>query len=203
MDEDSPPVDNNEEEFVPEEPNASGTQEQLSEPSTGNEDDSEAFEKSSSESRASAPSQTERQSPPLRKRAKRQKAKETHSRKRGPRPSAQPSGKSDYDHRTRTTPIFLRPAQVERLIEEPGPFKAAKLGQANAWNTDTIVADKFSRAASFNIGHGPAWELLEDRSWWRESTKVPESELETEALRRPRVHQAICTFPELEVLSPK
>ena len=108
-----------------------------------------------------------------------------------------------YDQRSRTAPLFLRPAQVERLLAEPEPFKQSSLGATNSWNTNEIIADKFSRAVALNVGRGPAWELLEDRSWYKESAKVPEDEVETEILRRPRVHQAVRFSPDLQVLQPR
>ena len=36
-----------------------------------------------------------------------------------------------------------------------------------------------------NVGKGPIWELMEDRSWWKESKSASNSQRD----RRPRVYE--------------
>lgn len=127
--------------------------------------------------------------------------KRHHSAEKGNAPSRRRRTEGGlHDQRSRTAPLFLRRAQVERLLEAPEPFKPSRIGAANSWNSDEAIADKFSRAVALNIGRGPVWELLEDRSWWKESVNVLNDEVETEALRRPRVHQTVRVSPNLQVL---
>ena len=58
----------------------------------------------------------------------------------------------------------------------------------NAWASSTIVTDRVNKSWGYNVGPGPLWELLEDRTWFKEaykSTKFSEKEL------RPRVHERV------------
>ena len=99
------------------------------------------------------------------------------------------------DHRQRAGPLYLVQARVERLADPPSPFKAAVTVPTNAWNLSKSIAERTTRAHSYNTGQGPIWELLEDRSWWKESHAVGEGMTETEASRRPRVYESVKVIP--------
>lgn len=198
---DSPPAEDDEGEFVPQETDVGrdGAEGQPSELSEAENDDEKLSEDDSAEQQLGTSTKSAKEAT-----TRTPKGTSLGKRKlKGPgRPSSQ-KGSGAFDRRARIAPLFLRPAQVERLVEDPAPFEPSNIEPCNAWNSNAIVADKFTKAFAFNIGRGPAWELLEDRSWWRESVQVPGNELETEALRRPRVHQAIQVLPDLEVISPQ
>ena len=95
------------------------------------------------------------------------------------------------DHRHRAVPLFRHKSRVERLVCCPNPFKPSQTVSTNNWTFNDVVTDRYSKAYGFNVGEGPIWELLEDRSWWKESLLVGEEETETEHTRRPRVHSNV------------
>ncbi|GJJ12293.1 hypothetical protein Clacol_006534 [Clathrus columnatus] len=70
-------------------------------------------------------------------------------------------------HRHRGIPAYLPlELQTPRLLNKPSPFFNHQTTWTNsAANTD--VLRRISRALSTNIGEGPIWELLEDRSWYK------------------------------------
>ena len=45
--------------------------------------------------------------------------------------------------------------------------------------------NKLNKIFGMNVGKGPIWELMEDRSWWKESKSASNSQRD----RRPRVYE--------------
>ncbi|KAL5529271.1 hypothetical protein ACEPAG_5256 [Sanghuangporus baumii] len=116
------------------------------------------------------------------------------------RPQNAPSA-AGIDHRQRAGPLFLRSTRVERLVHPPAPFKVSVTTPTSSWNFNKSIAEKITRAHAYNIGRGPIWELLEDRSWWKESLVIEEGMNETEATRRPRVYESVKVDTPLVVIN--
>ena len=91
-------------------------------------------------------------------------------------------------HRHRPMGVYKRQNKTERLAKPPVLFQPAQTVATNAWASSTIVTDRVNKSWGYNVGPGPLWELLEDRTWFKEaykSTKFSEKEL------RPRVHERV------------
>jgi hypothetical protein len=77
--------------------------------------------------------------------------------------------------------IWVHPRPVLRLTEPPNPFRRAETQPTNSTN-DPAVYQRVNRAWTQSAGPGPPWELLEDRSWWKEQGD------NDDVARRPRVY---------------
>ncbi|KAI0723855.1 hypothetical protein C8T65DRAFT_627670 [Cerioporus squamosus] len=91
-------------------------------------------------------------------------------------------------HRHRPMGIYKKEDKTERLIKPPALFQPAFTTPTNAWASSATVTDRVNKSWGYNVGPGPLWELLEDRTWFKEayrSAKSSEKEL------RPRVHQDV------------
>ncbi len=91
-------------------------------------------------------------------------------------------------HRHRPMGIYKKENKTERLTKPPVLFQPASTTSTNAWASSSTVTDRVNKSWGYNVGPGPIWELLEDRTWFKEacsSSKSSEKEL------RPRVHQDI------------
>ncbi|KAF9218317.1 hypothetical protein BS17DRAFT_791722 [Gyrodon lividus] len=103
-------------------------------------------------------------------------------------------------HRHRAKPVFLRKEMVERLDKPPSLFEKPQIALTNSMTTDQSLTDRISKAWGYNVGAGPVWEIMEDRSCYKEaidSNTVPGNE----SSRRPRVYQNISVRPGWEILS--
>ncbi|EJD05772.1 uncharacterized protein FOMMEDRAFT_104009 [Fomitiporia mediterranea MF3/22] len=110
------------------------------------------------------------------------------------RPTSRPQhviSTSALDHRQRADPLYLRPSLIERLTQPPSPFKPPVTRSTLSWNFNKLNAEKYMKASGYNVGRGPIWELLEDRSWWKESETVNKDDTETETTRRTRVYESV------------
>lgn len=71
-------------------------------------------------------------------------------------------------HRHRGIPVYLpTEPQTPRLLNKPSPF----CNHETIWTKSVANFDvlrRITKASSHNIGEGPIWELLEDRSWYKE-----------------------------------
>ncbi|KAI0807842.1 WD40-repeat-containing domain protein [Fomes fomentarius] len=102
-------------------------------------------------------------------------------------------------HRHRSMGICGKQGKIERLTKAPIPFEEGRTVQTNAWASSSTISDRVNKSWGYNVGPGPLWELLEDRTWFKEaagSSRTTEREL------RPRVHERIATG-QLQVLSPE
>ncbi|TFK90283.1 hypothetical protein K466DRAFT_543680 [Polyporus arcularius HHB13444] len=91
-------------------------------------------------------------------------------------------------HRHRPMGIYKKENKTERLTKPPVLFQPASTTSTNAWASSSTVTDRVNKSWGYNVGPGPIWELLEDRTWFKEacsSSKSSEKEL------RPRVHRDI------------
>lgn len=119
--------------------------------------------------------------------------------KRIHRQQAQPSA----DHRHHAPPLYLDPRRVERLVSHPSPFGPSMTTSTNSCLSEKVIYERYLRANTYNIGSGPLWDFMEDRSWWKESLRVPDDEVETEATRRPRVYESVEVGPDMRILSER
>ncbi|KAI0929118.1 hypothetical protein AcW1_006148 [Taiwanofungus camphoratus] len=101
-------------------------------------------------------------------------------------------------HRHRAIPIHCREGLVERLLQCPKPFEEEFAVPTNSWSSNTSVTAKVNKSWGYNVGPGPLWELLEDRSWYKEA--LDGAGEEKEMCRRPRVHESI-TVSSYEILN--
>lgn len=107
------------------------------------------------------------------------------------------------DHRQHPPPLYLDPRRIERLASRPSQFALPPTLPTNDCLSDKIIFERYWKANAYNVGHGPLWELMEDRSWWKESLPVPAGELETEATRRPRVYRSVEIPLDTRVISKR
>lgn len=105
------------------------------------------------------------------------------------------------DHRQRPIPLYLHPRRVERLVHYPELFKPSVVTPTNSNTHDKLIFDRLNKANGYNVGRGPVWELMEDVSWWNNSRPAVEGEVETEALRRPKVYDSIELGADWKILT--
>ncbi|KDQ50099.1 hypothetical protein JAAARDRAFT_142476 [Jaapia argillacea MUCL 33604] len=105
-------------------------------------------------------------------------------------------------HRHRAVPIHHRAEKVERLTRPPGLFEPVSVVPANSYTSHTSITDKVNKAWGFNVGAGPLWDLMEDRTWFKESLVV-EGEEWKEGNRRPVVYPGVTVLDGWEILSPE
>jgi len=97
------------------------------------------------------------------------------------------------NHRHRGIPLYFPYLRTLRLASKPSPFLPAE----TVWTRsigDSEIQTRLTKAAGYNFGRGPVWDLLEDRSWYKESTG--------EGQRRPIVYDAL-QMEEPKVLSER
>jgi transcription factor C subunit 6 len=93
-------------------------------------------------------------------------------------------------HRHRAMPVFLRKEKVERLDAPPTLFNPPKIVSTNSMTSEQFLTDRISKAWNFNVGPGPVWNIMEDRSYFKEALEGEDDSM-TESFRRPRVHQSV------------
>ncbi|KZT09673.1 uncharacterized protein LAESUDRAFT_810652 [Laetiporus sulphureus 93-53] len=103
-------------------------------------------------------------------------------------------------HRHRPVPVFDRSAPVERLLKRPEPFTAPSLAATNSWSTGSQAVDRIGKSWGLNVGPGPLWDVMEDRSFFKESLQAGGEESEAEKCRRPRVYHKV-VMQDWDVLS--
>lgn len=97
-------------------------------------------------------------------------------------------------HRHRAMPVFLRMENVERLDAPPTLFNPPKIVSTNSMTSEQILTDRISKAWNFNVGPGPVWNIMEDRSCFKEALEGEDDSI-YESFRRPRVHQNVGVKP--------
>lgn len=97
-------------------------------------------------------------------------------------------------HRHRAMPVFLRKENVERLDAPPTLFNPPKIVSTNSMTSEQILTDRISKAWNFNVGPGPVWNIMEDRSCFKEALEGEDDSI-YESFRRPRVHQNVEVKP--------
>ena len=106
------------------------------------------------------------------------------------------------DHRYRAAPFYRTPTRVERLAAPPLPCSSGEILFTPNWTSDPVITDRINRAHVYNVGPGPVWELIEDRSWWKESITGRADE-GSETCRRPRVYESLNVSPNFDVIDRK
>ncbi|KAI0823602.1 hypothetical protein BC628DRAFT_1490013 [Trametes gibbosa] len=111
----------------------------------------------------------------------------------------QTPGMPNVHHRHRSTGVYKKEGKIERLAEPPKLFQPEVTVLTNAWASSDVVSSRINKSLGFNVGPGPLWETLEDRTWYKEAgTTSGTSEREM----RPRVHEHVAQKP-YQVLSPE
>ncbi|KAF9532755.1 hypothetical protein CPB83DRAFT_806345 [Crepidotus variabilis] len=90
----------------------------------------------------------------------------------------------------RATPLFSPRDSAERLLRPTGLFTSPEVATTNSSTHSQKVYDRVSKALGSNVGPGPLWELVEDRSWFKEAHQM-EIDARDEAVLRPRVYEDI------------
>ena len=103
-------------------------------------------------------------------------------------------------HRHRAVPLYSREGRTERLTVRPSLFEPSSLTLTSSFTERPIVSDRVNKAWGFNVGHGPLWDLAEDRGWYKEAITTGNN-TDTEAKRRPRVYTDICVQDGWEIMS--
>ncbi|KAG1890876.1 hypothetical protein F4604DRAFT_1888594 [Suillus subluteus] len=93
-------------------------------------------------------------------------------------------------HRHRAMPVFLRKEKVERLDAPPTLFNPPNIVSTNSMTSEQFLTDRISKAWGYNVGPGPVWNIMEDRSCFKEALGGEENII-NESFRRPRVHQGV------------
>ncbi|ESK88790.1 hypothetical protein Moror_17124 [Moniliophthora roreri MCA 2997] len=105
----------------------------------------------------------------------------------------------NVNHRHRAVPLFTLPnARVLRLTEPPKLFEEGITTDTNGFSSSVKVIDKVSKAWGYNVGPGPLWDLVEDRSWFKESGADQDLE---EGQKRPKVHQNVNVKSRWKILT--
>ncbi|KAG7098482.1 hypothetical protein E1B28_000427 [Marasmius oreades] len=91
-------------------------------------------------------------------------------------------------HRHRPVPLFNLPnSKVDRLISPPKLFEQPRTEETNGFTSNPKICDRVGKSWGYNVGPGPLWELVEDRSWFKEACKDESENKRT----RPLVHEHI------------
>jgi transcription factor C subunit 6 len=93
-------------------------------------------------------------------------------------------------HRHRAMPVLLRKEKVERLDAPPALFNPPNIVSTNSMTSEQFLTDRISKAWGYNVGPGPVWNIMEDRSCFKEALEGEENPI-NESFRRPRVHQSV------------
>jgi len=103
------------------------------------------------------------------------------------------------DHRHRAVSLYRREGRVERLKQPAKLFKSPSIMLTNGLDQDSVMK-RLSKAWGHNAGPGPLWEMVEDRSWFKEAETIGKGG-DTEAERRPLVHQNVRVKNSWKVLT--
>ena len=104
------------------------------------------------------------------------------------------------NHRHRAVPLYSREGRTERLTMRPSLFEPSSLTLTTSFTERPKVSERVNKAWGFNVGHGPLWDLAEDRGWYKEAITTGNN-TDTEAKRRPRVYPDIRVQDEWEIMS--
>jgi len=105
----------------------------------------------------------------------------------------------NVDHRHRAIPLYRREGRVERLKQPAELFKSPSIMLTNGLKHDSVMK-RLNKAWGHNAGPGPLWEMVEDRSWFKEAETIGKGG-DTEAKRRPLVHQDVRVKNSWKVLT--
>ncbi|KAF9268824.1 hypothetical protein L218DRAFT_533061 [Marasmius fiardii PR-910] len=101
-------------------------------------------------------------------------------------------------HRHRPVPLFNLPnTKVDRLLSPPKLFEEPRTEETNGFTSHPRICDRVGKSWGYNVGPGPLWELVEDRSWFKEACMDETKERRT----RPRVHDHISVKGGWKILS--
>ena len=103
-------------------------------------------------------------------------------------------------HRHRAVPLYSREGRTERLTARPSLFEPPSLTLTSSFTERPKVSEQVNKAWGFNVGHGPLWDLAEDRGWYKEAITTGNN-TDTEAKRRPRVYSDIRIQDGWEIMS--
>ncbi|KAL1741425.1 hypothetical protein HDZ31DRAFT_66944 [Schizophyllum fasciatum] len=106
-------------------------------------------------------------------------------------------------HRHRAIPLYTHTGRVERLTKPPVVFGASSIAACNNFTFDKKVVDRASKAWGYNVGAGPVWDMVEDRSWFKEGAPLTREPYLSEGARRPVVHQHVRVKSGCKVLEVK
>jgi transcription factor C subunit 6 len=103
-------------------------------------------------------------------------------------------------HRHRAVPLYSREGRTERLTVRPSLFEPPSLTLTTSFTERPTVLERVNKAWGFNVGHGPLWDLAEDRGWYKEAITTGNN-TETEAKHRPRIYPDIPVQDGWEIMS--
>jgi len=102
-------------------------------------------------------------------------------------------------HRHRAIPVYHRREDVERLEHAPALFEEPKIAFTKSMTASQSLTDRIGKAWGYSVGPGPVWDILEDRSCFKESVRWKDDPRK-EASRRPRVYTNLLVRPGWQVL---
>jgi transcription factor C subunit 6 len=102
------------------------------------------------------------------------------------------------ENRYRSNPSFIPSISVERLAQEPRPLSESTTVPTRNGSDNPRITERVGRAWAKNLGAGPTWELMEDRSWFKEPYQDS-----AQFVQRPVVHSDLEDATHWEQLSPE
>lgn len=102
-------------------------------------------------------------------------------------------------HRHRAIPVYHRTEDVERLEHAPALFEEPKIAFTKSMTASQSLTDRIGKAWGYSVGPGPVWDILEDRTCFKESVRWKDDPRK-EASRRPRVYTNLLVLPGWQVL---
>ncbi|KAG1863616.1 hypothetical protein DFJ58DRAFT_912370 [Suillus subalutaceus] len=78
-------------------------------------------------------------------------------------------------HRHRAMLVFLRKEKVERLDAPPTLFNPPNIVSTNSMTSEQFLTDRISKVWGYNVGPGPVWNIMEDRSCFKDPLEGEEN----------------------------
>jgi len=88
--------------------------------------------------------------------------------------AARPSTASQGTHRPWS--VYIAPGVTRRLSRLPRSLVECdnSVSQVTKGSADATIGDRVAKAWIHDLGHGPVWELVEDRGWFKEGSPKQE-----------------------------
>ncbi|KIY46933.1 hypothetical protein FISHEDRAFT_75114 [Fistulina hepatica ATCC 64428] len=105
--------------------------------------------------------------------------------------------------RNKAQPLYAPLQRVERLVKQPSLFVPPSIHMSTNFTSNPILNARANKTWAHNVGAGPLWEMLEDRSWFKESGSSKEGDSAPESQRRPRAYDEVHIRDRVEILTPE
>ncbi|KIY46871.1 hypothetical protein FISHEDRAFT_46417 [Fistulina hepatica ATCC 64428] len=103
--------------------------------------------------------------------------------------------------RNKAQPLYAPLQRVERLVKQPSLFVPPSIHMSTNFTSNPNLNARAKKTWEHNVGAGPLWEMLEDRSWFKESGSSKEGDSAPESHRRPRAYDEVQIRDRVEILT--